>query len=205
MTAKTLLAFICGAGVGAGLTYFLMRDKVQKEIDILHEEYTSAEKKEVTPTTEEKKQQDEVEIKVKTEDADILAYAKNLAANRYTYETDEDLKSPVPHVIPMNDFGSIDGYGMRSYTYYEDGVVTDEDDVPLDKPSEVLGDDYEARFKRGGADVVYVRNDILENDYELVRCPDPYYYGDEEEGLDDIEDPHLKKGIDYDPEEDDEE
>lgn len=195
MTGRDLVMFLFGGGAGAALTYFLMKDKVQKELDILHDEF-----KERTEKEELKKEEEAP--KIKQDDEDILQAAKVLAKERYEYKTDPDLNVSVPHVIPLDEFATLDGYGTRSLTYYEDGVVTDENDDPIDEPSKIIGDDYISRFKVADADVVYVRNDLLENDYEIVRCPDPYSYDDVDEML---EDHHLKKGIDYDDEEENEE
>lgn len=191
MNGRSLFWFIFGAGVGAGLTYFLMKDKVQHELDELNAAY---EPKKPEP---EKKE----EISVEQQDKNIIDYAKTLVKERYEYEKDEVVDDEVPHIIKMAEFGELDGYGLRTYTYYSDGVVTDDSDIPVDSPETVIGTDYEARFKMADADVVYVRNDILQNDYEIVRCMDPYYDGDDGQ----IEDPQLRKGMDYDDEENDDE
>lgn len=195
MNASGLGWFIFGGLVGAGITYFVMKDKVQQELDEIQGYY------EHPPKEEEKKEEAEVAFKVVPSDKDVFEYAKRLASERYEYKEDEEggTNSEVPHVIKMAEFGDTDGYGLMSYTYYADGVVTDENDIPLDDAQKILGTDYEARFKVADQDVVYVRNDILQNDYEIVRSVDPYYDGDDGE----IEDPHLKKGLDYDDEDSD--
>ena len=185
MNGKNLLWFIFGAGVGAGLTYLLLKDKVQQELDELNAAYI--------PVKEEKNDPD---IKTEAQDKSIVDYAKALSKENYIYKKDDVIDDEVPYIIKMADYGNLDGYGLRSYTYYSDGVVTDDSDIPLDDTEKIIGTDYEARFKVGDADVVYVRNDILQNDYEIVRCTDPYYDGDS--GA--IEDPHLKKGMDYEEE-----
>ena len=190
MNAKSLLWFIFGAGCGAGLTYLILRDKVQQELDSLNAAYTFESKV-------EKKDEPNVEAQDKT----IIDYAKKLTEERYEYEKDKVIEDAVPHIIKMAEFGEMDGYGLRTYTYYSDGVVTDDSDIPLDDASKIIGTDYEARFKKADADVVYVRNDILQNDYEIVRCVDPYYDGDDGDPVD----PALKEGIDFDEEEYDDE
>lgn len=195
MRASSLGWFIFGAGVGAGITYFVMKDRVQQELDEINSFY----KEEKPPKEEKKEDKEDVAFKVVPSDKDVFDYAKKLASERYDYSKDEETVKEVPHVIKMAEFGDTDGYGLMSYTYYSDGVVTDENDIPLDDAEKIIGTDYEARFKVADQDVVYVRNDILQNDYEIVRSVDPYYDGD----TGDIEDPELKKGIDYDEDDDD--
>lgn len=175
MTGRDLFMFVLGGGFGAALTYFCMRDRVQKELEILHEDYKQEKKEE--PKQEEKKDS------YKPDDKDILETAKILAKERYDYESDPDLKVEVPHLIRADDFNTLDGYDIKCCTYYADGVVTDDNDEPIDEPEKILGTDYIEPLKQGTADLVFVRNDILETDYEISRSIDPYEY--DMEGLDD--------------------
>ncbi len=73
-----------------------------------------------------------------------------------------------PYVISPDDFGSVDGYEQISLTYYADGVLTDEDDAVIDNVDEVVGEDSLTSFGAFEDDSVFVRNDILKADYEIL-------------------------------------
>ncbi len=69
-----------------------------------------------------------------------------------------------------------DGYDSVTYTYYaEDDVLTDSDDDPLPNADQIVGQDN-LKFGHGSDDpnVVFVRNDRLQLDMEIVRSPGSY-------------------------------
>lgn len=79
-------------------------------------------------------------------------------------------------IISVSEFANADGVEVVTLKYYNDDVVTDENDKPVDKPERILGDDALVSF---GAlsedeDVVYVHNKLKKAMYEVVRTNKDY-------------------------------
>jgi len=69
------------------------------------------------------------------------------------------------------------GYENVTWTYYaRDGVITDNAEDVIEAPDNFLGIDALTKFGgiSGDPNVVYVRNEILMIDYEIVRNPSSY-------------------------------
>lgn len=73
-----------------------------------------------------------------------------------------------PYVIAPDEFGEYDDYEKISLTYYADQVLTDEDDEVIDDVDEIVGADSLTRFGEYEEDSVFVRNDKLRCDYEIL-------------------------------------
>lgn len=78
-----------------------------------------------------------------------------------------------PCVISPDEFGSAKGYNMQSLDYFADGVLADSWGVELDL-DETIGEDAIEHFGEYDDDVVYVRNDRTELEYEVTRDPRTY-------------------------------
>ena len=74
-----------------------------------------------------------------------------------------------PYVIKPEDFGSIDEYEKVSLTYYSDGILADELDFVIEDVEDAVGKDSLNHFGEYEDDSVFVRNDRLECDYEILR------------------------------------
>ena len=78
-----------------------------------------------------------------------------------------------PYIISYDEFmqGEKD-YPQNTLTWYEgDDVLTDEKDQPIEKIDFVIGDEAVQRFGHGSGDprIVYIRNDVMEIDFEVVK------------------------------------
>lgn len=110
---------------------------------------------------------------------DIVEYAKILSETGYTnYAERQDKKEkkgvePVederPYVISPDEFGEKDGYENVTLTYYADGVLTDYFDNVISNVDEVVGFDSLDHFGEYEDDAVFVRNEKMETDYEILR------------------------------------
>ena len=79
-----------------------------------------------------------------------------------------------PYVITPEDFASNPpGYNCCPLDYYKDGVLADGWGVPMDI-EETIGEEALDHFGEYVDDVVYVRNERLELDYEVTRDPRTY-------------------------------
>ena len=79
-----------------------------------------------------------------------------------------------PYVITPEDFASSPpGYNCCPLDYYKDGVLADGWGVQMDV-EETIGEEALDHFGEYVDDVVYVRNERLELDYEVTRDPRTY-------------------------------
>lgn len=78
-----------------------------------------------------------------------------------------------PYVISFEQFcEENDKYDKITLTYFaEDDTLSDEDEEIFQDTKAILGDDWTSSFGEGSEDpdVVYVRNNKLQIDYEIVR------------------------------------
>ena len=75
------------------------------------------------------------------------------------------------YVIEPDAFGEAEGYDEISLTFYADGTVTDDNDRAMseDEIEETIGKDSLSHFGEYEADSVFVRNDRLKADYEILK------------------------------------
>lgn len=110
---------------------------------------------------------------------DIVEYAKILSETGYTNYADrqdkkekkgvEPVEDERPYVISPDEFGEKDGYENVTLTYYADGVLTDYFDNVISNIDEVVGFDSLDHFGEYEDDAVFVRNEKMETDYEILR------------------------------------
>ena len=108
-------------------------------------------------------------------------------------DADDDEDFPYingPYVISVDDFNSSPpGFNVQTLDYFADGVLADDWGVVLDI-EETIGEDALSHFGDEQDDIVYVRNERNEIDYEVTRDPRTYdearrlnpnpYYGRDE-------------------------
>lgn len=198
-TLKGVLIFVLGAAAGFLATWKLIekkyKDIAQEEIDSVKDTFSKMKKNEYPDKLEDypdfeefddSDDSDDVEEEPKPEQKidrnnkpDIVEYAKILSETGYTnYAERQDKKEkkgvePVederPYVISPDEFGEKDGYENVTLTYYADGVLTDYFDNVISNVDEVVGFDSLDHFGEYEDDVVFVRNEKMETDYEILR------------------------------------
>lgn len=198
-TLKGVLIFVLGAAAGSLATWKLIekkyKDIAQEEIDSVKDTFSKMKKNEYPDKLEDypdfeefddSDDSDDVEEELKPEQKidrnnkpDIVEYAKILSETGYTnYAERQDKKEkkgvePVederPYVISPDEFGEKDGYENVTLTYYADGVLTDYFDNVISNVDEVVGLDSLDHFGEYEDDVVFVRNEKMETDYEILR------------------------------------
>lgn len=86
-------------------------------------------------------------------------------------ETTKPILPPeaIPYIIDPEEYGEDDDYETLTLTYYSDDVLVDEDDEPVVNRDEVVGSESLKRFGEFVADTVFVRNERLKCDYEILR------------------------------------
>ena len=195
-TLKGVLIFVLGAAAGSLATWKLIekkyKDIAQEEIDSVKDTFSKMKKNEYPDKLEDYPDFEEFDDSYDSDEEpkseqkidrnnkpDIVEYAKILSETGYTnYAERQDKKEkkgvePVederPYVISPDEFGEKDGYENVTLTYYADGVLTDYFDNVISNVDEVVGFDSLDHFGEYEDDVVFVRNEKMETDYEILR------------------------------------
>ena len=198
-TLKGVLIFVLGAAAGSLATWKLIekkyKDIAQEEIDSVKDTFSKMKKNEYpdkledypdfeefddSDDSDDEEEEPKPEQKIdRNNKPDIVEYAKILSETGYTnYAERQDKKEkkgvePVederPYVISPDEFGEKDGYENVTLTYYADGVLTDYFDNVISNVDEVVGFDSLDHFGEYEDDVVFVRNEKMETDYEILR------------------------------------
>lgn len=173
------LAFIVGAGMGSVCTWKLLKRKyeliAQEEIDSVKAAYATREIgkgfvesfRDRLKVAEDRTQKDE-------DDVDFKKYASIIQKEGYTdySRSVEEKKGEAfvekPYVISPEEFGEFEEYEKISLTYYADKVLADENDEEVDDVDEIVGEESLNHFGEYEDDSVFVRNDRLKCDYEIL-------------------------------------
>lgn len=188
-----------GATIGSAATWVYSQKKYSELIQVENEktkEYyekkysgttKDSEDTNVEETEEEKKEKEEQLGTVKniikesgyseSEYSDYTQYSrpdKHTEENLKIFEKDEN----IPVVIAPESYGDNEEYSMNEYTYYQDGVVTDEDGDIIDpeKVKALLGVDFASHIGDYEDDSVFIQNDITKAYYQILA--EPYNYND---------------------------
>jgi len=87
----------------------------------------------------------------------------------------ENSDTTAPYIITVEEFldaSNADARASITLTYYtEDDVLADDKDIPIDNIDETIGTENLAHFGEdsGDGNIVYVRNDHLDVDFEVIR------------------------------------
>ena len=73
-----------------------------------------------------------------------------------------------PYVISPDEFGEFEDYERISLSYYADQILADEDDEKVEDVDNVVGLESLIHFGEFEDDSVFVRNDRLKCDYEIL-------------------------------------
>lgn len=100
-------------------------------------------------------------------------------AGGFDYEVEVSKRTEFePYIITEDEYLQDEmGYEQSALTYYEeDGVLADDEDIPVPDSDALVGDDHLVRFGHGSRNenVVFVRNDRLEMEFEIERSNGSY-------------------------------
>ena len=184
MSKTSYISFVMGVAIGSLATWYCVRKKyeliAQEEIDSVKEVF-SRKFVEEEPYTGEK--EEEVRAKEKPDiikKPDIMEYASKINDAKYTSyntysklreEEEKEEKKIKPYVIPPEEFGEKEdeGYVQISLTYYADHILTDDMDQIIEDVDSLIGFDSLTHFGEYEDDSVFVRNDRLKRDFEILR------------------------------------
>lgn len=185
-----VLMFAAGAAIGSVVTWKLVKTKyeriAQEEADAFSEAYTNmlADMHGQNTTDEDEGESDESHERTKQidwseledleeeDDDDRNEYAR--LVERYNNEKGgaENMASNIakaPYVISPYDFGELDDYKQFELTYYIDGTLEDEDYNIVTDVDELIGTDALNTFGEYEDDAVFVRNEKLCADFQILK------------------------------------
>lgn len=167
--------FITGVAVGSAVTWKLVKTKYEKiaqeEIDSVRETFSKhaseSDENEKTVETEEEEPDQDIDKKIYQHLVDETGYAAKSTEKEDKKDMSDTNK---PYVIAPDEFGECD-YAMLTLTCYTDGTVTNERGKIVTNVDELVGNDSLECFgeNEDDPDSVYVRNDKLQIDYEILK------------------------------------
>ena len=185
----TLVTFAIGAATGAEVTWRIVKEKYEQiaseEIASVKERFLqrTIKKEEINNSTSQPEikkdnnhNNNESYENILTDNGYVDDRTKsytNYTLNKYRKEREENKVVPDdrPYIISPEEFDDLMDYNTISLTYYADGVLTDDMDEPID-PSDIgdlVCEDFADHFGEYEADSVFVRNDAMRTDYEILR------------------------------------
>ena len=188
-TFSEVFIFVAGAAIGSVVTLKFLEEKYRRiadeEIESVKETFKKALEKEV----DEDENVEETPVKVATvshtpDKPNITDYAAMTRGMGYDTETDkENVEDDGPRVIIPDDFGMNEDYDNVSLLYHVDGYLTNEQNVLVDDIENTVGFECLNTFGEYEDDAVYVRNDKLKTDYEILKVDSNYsdFIDDQEE------------------------
>lgn len=185
-----VLVFAAGAVIGSAVTWKVVKTKyeriAQEEIDSVKEAYADMlsnlqEQVDDYSTMDEAEEWQDRASKIdwsdfedldeEDDDDEVLNNYARLV-NQYNNEKGgAENMVKAPYVISPYDFGELDGYSQVELTYYADGTLEDEDyniitDADVD---ELIGRDSLYTFGEYEDDAVFVRNEHLRADFQILK------------------------------------
>lgn len=179
MKTKDLLIFTVGVAVGATTAWKLLRDRyallAQEEIDSVKEALSRKENDEF-PMDEEEAKQKAMAAKEKPDITEYVSKVKDMGYVDYSDisknkndNTEEDSQTvDKPYVITPDEFDEYDDYDTIELTYYSDQVLADENNEIVDDVEDIVGFESLNHFGEYEDDSVFVRNDRLKCDYQIL-------------------------------------
>ena len=167
MNGKIILAFIFGGAIGAAGAWFGSKKYYEK---IMDRDIAEVKAHYTVPKDEPKKEEDGGEEKQDIMHPPIEEDPEAEHVNIF----DKPVKQVNAKVIPPDQFDLIDNYMLETWTYWNGGVITNEDGNVVSSPEDYIPADIGLHFGEYEDDVVYVRNDDLMVYYSIFYDEDSY-------------------------------
>lgn len=188
-----VLMFAAGAAIGSLVTWRVVKARydniIQAEIDSVKEAFAGNEQDEPQEKTEDTEDEEsdadqyndvtridwsEYEDLDEDEDEEDLDEYSTLASNYTSEKGGAEGMAKTPYVISPYDFGELDDYSQFELTYYADGVLEDEDEEIVTDVNGLIGPKALYTFGEYEDDAVFVRNERLKIDIQILKDPRTY-------------------------------
>ena len=183
---KNLLCFVAGAAIGSVVTWKLIekkyKDLADEEIESVIETFKNRKpritkdnvKETVEKVINKYKEPKEIVEDIVTAERYSIENEEEIDEDdelNYTVDIDNDIEVVTPYVITPEQFGEYNEYGTKTLTYYADNVLTDEIDNPITSEEMItmIGPDALDHFGEYEDDSVYIRDEMNEMDYEILK------------------------------------
>lgn len=166
--------FAMGAAVGSVVTWQYVKKKyeqiAQEEIDSVKAVFMKKDPDMEVTVSETPHQAEPRKVEEKPSISEYAALLKNEGYTNYsgTGKEEQIAMSNKPYVIFPEEFGEDEEYEKISLTYYADQVLADENDELVEDVEGAVGFKSLTHFGEYEDDSVFVRNDRLKCDYEIL-------------------------------------
>lgn len=176
--STNMFIFAAGAAIGSAVAWFYAKKYYEKiandEIDSMKEWLARrVEEQDEREEPDEAQTPDETAGPAEEPEDDRATYeekVEQLSYNNYYHGPTKEVDGmDEPYVIKPEIFGEEDDYEEVSLTYYADGVLCDERDNRIEDIAGTVGEDYAEHFGDYEDDSVFVRNDRLKTDFEILK------------------------------------
>ena len=178
---KGLLIFAAGAvagtvaGIGISKRHF--EATAAQEINEVRDYYRKVNKEladQLVDKTEEPEKTEEPVEKSIEEYNNIIKHGNYMTTEEIDEE--DDYGDDEPYIIDPSEFGNNGNYATQTCTYFADGVLVDDVDEVIEDPEKLVGNLHVDIFRDFDATSVYVRNDWMKMDFEILK--DDWFWSD---------------------------
>lgn len=165
----TFLSFTLGAAIGSFVSWQILKNKY-KQISDQEIADVKARYVEIYGDKEENQTPEFPESELAEKIKDAKEYAAILATEKYVNYSDvkePEVNTAKPYMVDATDYS--DDFDLVTLTYYNDGILADENDDIIEDLENTVGVDFAKYFEDGLDDSVYIRNDISKLEYEILR------------------------------------
>lgn len=161
---KALIGCLSCFGLGVGTGFLISKKRHDAQLEREKESYRKAlsnyiAKRETKLIHEEEKQA-------------YTSIREAYAPTEEKVESEEDEEIDIPEYVSINSVDAGEEYPLSEITYYQaDKIFADEADEALSEEDmvEYVGGDQLDYFLYGSSDEIYVRNNVLERDFAIVK------------------------------------
>ena len=157
---RTLIAFLAGTVIGSLVTYFAVknhfRDLTNKEIDEMSKRFAEAD------SSPEEHNEDPSTV--------FMDNTRKHISNLDDYPREDVSDDEKPRILhDLEDYTDDDEYDKCTLIYYSDGILADQYDHQLSIEETIGDEEFLDHFGEVEKDILYVRNEHLKTDYEIIK------------------------------------
>ena len=168
-TLSKILVFTAGAAIGSLVAWKLAEKKYKqiadKEIGDILNRFGGDNKSKMDISDDEEND----------EESDRCEYDRIVKNYTHSDKEDKEMNEDRPYVIPPEEFDE-NGYNLLTLFYYNNGILVDEGQniIEGDELEELIGSESLTHFGEYEDDSVFVRNDAMRMDIEILKDEDDY-------------------------------
>lgn len=184
MDIKNIIFFLSGVALGSVATYFIVKDKYEEQMNDETEQIKTYYENKYKVEEEEKPEELNEEFvksnlenlrKEDDEEPDYQGIIQGLNYNQFSTKVG-DKPAKRPYQISMDDYNTDTKYIKKVVSFFEDDEVCMDNDTKevMDNVTKDIGMDNLELINIDGTGEIYIRNDQLGIDYNIVSEPGSY-------------------------------